>query len=105
MFIVKEIITGGEFIVFPNWVWERKTGNKVGVLGFFPPVVDTEYGFNFAKKKLEELLKERQIQLCSPTFIDKHGEDILFCHVYLDETNIKTYFPEFGINQLKSNLK
>ena len=95
MFIVKEIINAGEICVSPNWLHQRKTGNRVRVLGFFPPTDEREYGFSFAKKKLTALLHEKKIELFNPTFIDKYGEDILFCNVYLDGSDIKNYFPEF----------
>ncbi len=94
-FKVNEIINGGEFTVTPNWVWERKMGNKVSVLGFRPPTHKQEYGYNFAKNKLELLLNGKNVALCKPTFIDKYGEDVLFCYVYLDDINISNYFPEF----------
>lgn len=96
MFTVKEIISGGEIMVFPNWRWEGKTGNKVIINGFHPPTNESEYGFRFAKNKLTTLLKEKEIELFNPFFIDKYiSKDVLFCNVYLDEINIKNYFPEF----------
>lgn len=95
MFKVNEIISGGEISVSPNWIHERKTGNKVRVLGFSPPIDEREYGYDFAKKKLTTLLNGKSVTLHKPTFIDKYGEDIIFCHIYLDGINIKNYFPEF----------
>ena len=95
MFKVQEIINSGEIIVSPNWVWERKTGNKVRVLGFHPPIDEKDEGFEFAKKKMTFLLNEKQIELFKPTFIDKYGEEVLFCHIYLSGVDIKNYFSEF----------
>lgn len=95
MFRVKEVINGNEFILEQNWFHEGIKGNRVRILESFIPMHKEEYGFDFAKKKLIALIENKDVELFNPTFIDRHGLDILFANVYLDGTNVLKYFPEF----------
>lgn len=105
MFTVKEVINGEELIVEPNWLWEGQEGNKVVVYGYSTPKSQMP-GFEFAKSKLEALVKGKEIELFNPRFFQKrYGDERLVCSVYLDEVDIANYFPEFkGSRRIQETL-
>ena len=94
MFRVKQFITADVITVEPDWLWQGKQGNKVIVFGYTTPEPNM-VGYDFAKKKLEALLKDKQIELRNPTFYPNLGYDVLICSIYLDGVDIANYFPEF----------
>jgi hypothetical protein len=78
-----------------GWNWgEEFSGTKVKINELLLNVIDV----NFTKSKLEILLNNKNIELVSPTNIDKgknkSGDDIIYCSVQLNGINIEVYFPE-----------
>ncbi len=95
MFSIKEIINGNEILVKPNWFFKGYEGDKVYIDGFRAPSDESGYGYSFAKKKLTSLLSDKEFGLHAPEFWEKFGKDKIVCHVYLNDVDIKNYFPEF----------
>lgn len=94
MFTVKEIISGDQIEVTPGWLWEGHTGTKVVVLGYSTPRPNMP-GYEFAKKKLEALILNKEIELKNPRFYPELFGEKLVCRVYLNRVDIANFFPEF----------
>lgn len=93
MFKVINIIDANTIQVEPNWNWRTSTGRLVQIVGY--KVSDAQYS-SFVISRLNTLIKGKQIALKNPiNVIERPGENILFCSVYLNDVDITQYFPEF----------
>jgi len=94
-FKVVEIIAGDTFIVSPGWKWNNEIGARIRPDGYNTP----EKGdpkFQETKEKLEQLLLNKEIELKKPVMLS-YGR--LLCDVYLNDKNLKTYFPEYLVKE------
>jgi len=90
-YTVISVIDGDTFTVSPNWYWNGNTGDTVRPNGYDAPEKG-EPGYEEAKRKLENLIKGKQVTL---------GEGIkltygrLLCDVFYNGKNLKDYFLEY----------
>ena len=92
---LKEVINANEIICNEEWFHEGYTGTRIFIKGYLGGLKQGDRGYNFGKKKLELLLKDKEFKLYAPEFWEKYGKEILVCSVYLQMSDIKVYFPEF----------
>lgn len=78
-----------------GWKWgEDYAGTKVKIAGFN---IDDNSIKIFTKRKLTVLLQGKSVELRNPTNPEKSNDnnsDIVTAEVYLNNVNIRQYFPE-----------
>jgi len=96
LFKVRDIIDG-KTIKVAGWKGgDSYRGNLVQIKGYDIP---KNYG-DYVKIKLTSLLSDKSVELKN---VDKYikgdgeGNDIVYCHVFLDEIDISTYFSELKL--------
>ena len=89
-FKVTRIVDGDTFEVDPNWRWGRQEGKIIRPAGYDTPE-EGQAGYEEAKRRLAKLILGKEIELRN--FI-KITYDRLLCDVYLEDKNLKDYFPD-----------
>jgi endonuclease YncB( thermonuclease family) len=90
-FKVNQIIDGDTFDVTPGWKWNNQTGDRVRPTGYDAPELD-QPGGPAAKRKLEQLILGKQVELRNPATIDRGR---LVCDVYFNGRKLADFFPEY----------
>jgi len=78
-------------VISPSWHWRRREGNRIKAAGYSCPEIG-EPGWEMARRRLEELILYRDIELKNPGEIEL---GVLVCDVYLEGINIADYFLDF----------
>ena len=78
-------------MISPSWHWRRREGNRIKAAGYSCPEIG-EPGWEMARRRLEELILYRDIELKNPGEIEL---GVLVCDVYLEGINIADYFLDF----------
>jgi endonuclease YncB( thermonuclease family) len=91
LFKVKRVIDGDTFEVTPKWKWKDKEGDIIRASKYNTPE-ENEPGYENAKKKLKELIEEKEVELINPLRIT-YGR--LLCDVIYNGTNLADNFPEY----------
>jgi endonuclease YncB( thermonuclease family) len=90
-FKVVEVIDGGTFKVSPSWQLSTYKGDTVTASGYNPPS-DNEPGFALMKKKLEDLVLNKKVELKEPMRIT-NGR--LICKVFFQDKDMADSFKEY----------
>lgn len=77
--------------VTPKWAWREKVGNEVKIKGFS----FQSSSASFVIHKLSTLLKDKEVELKNPDFLDEKNS-VIKCSVFLNEVDIAKYFPELN---------
>jgi hypothetical protein len=85
VFKVKNVVDGATIKVEPRWKWGNQIGDTINIRDQIN--INSEYLI----QRLNTILNEREVELKNPIKVE--GE-ILYCYIFLDGVNIKTYFPE-----------
>ena len=91
-FQVATVIDGDTFTVTPGWKWGNKSGDTVRPTGYDAPE-EGEPGYEQAKKKLEELILGKTVEIRTAETVDNWGR--LVADVYYEGKNLADYFPEY----------
>ena len=96
-FTVKGIIDADTIEVYPGWVYilpgsnTQVKDNKIRILGF-----KTSPNDNIVKNRLTSLLLNKEVDLVNPRVVGNVGDmPIIGCNVYIGQTDISYYFPEY----------
>jgi hypothetical protein len=98
-FQITDVISADIIKVNPNWQIELKdktivTGNRIKIRG-----IDIMKNQNIIISRLKKLLiaTDKEIHFNSPELIDTDNlsDSIVSCSIYVSQTNITYYFPEF----------
>jgi len=82
---------GDTFKVKNGWKWD-KTGDTVCPTGYDTPE-ENERGYEEAKRRLSDLILNKQVNIKSAKTIDDYGR--LVADVYYRGKNLTNYFPEY----------
>ncbi len=92
---LKEVINVNEIIVEPGWFFKGVRGKRIFIKGYLGGLLPEEKGYQWGKNKLRIILTNKDFELYKAEFWDAYGKDVLVCSVYLNDVDIKNYFPEF----------
>lgn len=98
LFKVEEIINGNTIKVLEGWKWNGYLGKIVKVEGYSVP--DNDWTKTYTESKLKNLLEGKAVELKSVSKVDKDdklNDNVIFCHVFLNEIDISTYFEELEL--------
>lgn len=90
-FKVISIIDGDTIRVSPNWRLGELSGDVVKILGYSPNDKDHQV----AAPKIKKLLFNKSVELKNASIYNVASEALL-CSVYLNNIDVRTYFPEYG---------
>lgn len=93
LFRVTHIIDGDTIKVSPNWVWDKREGDIVKVLGYTTP---QETNQAYAIDKLSNLILNKNVELKAPQYYTSPKSAAIGCRVYLNGVDVSKYFPEFN---------
>lgn len=88
---LKEIINGNEIVCNEDWFFK----------GYLGPLQEHQRGYEYAKKKMQLLLENKEFTLFNGEFWEKYGHEVLVCNVAVDFTGngtecfVEDFFPEF----------
>ena len=85
VFKVKSVVDGETIKVEPRWKWNNEIGDTIKIGD------QIKINSDYLLKRLITILNDREIELKNPSKVEG---DILYCYIFLDGVNIKTYFPE-----------
>ena len=91
-FNVVEIIDGDTIRVSPKWTWNGREGDTVKILGYTTPVETRQA---IAIERLNNLLKNKHVELRNAQNFVSPQSSAIACRVYLNGVDVSKYFPEF----------
>lgn len=97
-FKVVEIVDANTISVLPTWIVNDPLsnrdikGHRVNIKG-----INTTNMDEYAKKRLEILLLNKDVELFNPELVEIANEEdgVVMCNVYLEKTDVVYYFPEY----------
>lgn len=100
-FKVIEISDGETIKLATNFKWNSPNGrimvgNTVKINGYSLPPKNT-FAYNYAKEKLELLLKHKMVVLKNPMLYKSLEGESVICDIFIDNINVVSYFPEYRI--------